>query len=98
MFGIDLAIYLLNYNSTLFYWGWLPVGADTIKLAIFGTVVIREALTYYDGLYPGTNEHRSFNDHAHSDVSTPLRTHTYKSGVRIIKASVPGNSNRRKTT
>jgi hypothetical protein len=77
MFTIDLAIFLLNYESTLFYWGIFPIGADTIKLFIFGIVTIREALNYGFG-HTNSNEHRSFIIYAHGHLSKTVWPFSHK--------------------
>lgn len=98
MFSVDLIVFILNYNSTLFYWGWFPVGSDTIKLFIFGSVVIREALTYYNGTpHPGSNFFRRPSADADRNLLASIRTNPPKGGVRIIKATLSGNHSDKKS-
>lgn len=99
MFAIDLVIFLLNYDSTLFYWGIFPIGADTIKLFIFGIVAIREALNYYNGFrYANHNEHRSFIAYAHGHVSKKVRVFALSGLLAGVKKTIFGDHHRGKTS
>lgn len=72
LFIADLAIYLLNYTSTLCYISGFPVGMDLIKLGIFGVVIIYEALNYNNGRDTDFHEHRNFIVYAHGHVPKTL--------------------------
>lgn len=69
LFIADLAIYLLNYSSTLCYISGFPIGMDIIKLVIFGGVIIREALNYHNERRTDSNEHRNTFAYAHGHLS-----------------------------
>lgn len=73
MFSIDLISYLLYYYSTWTYFYGIPLGVDTIKLVIFGGVIIREALAYHYGHHPDTDERRNFISYAHGHVPKTIR-------------------------
>jgi len=69
LFIADLAIYLLNYSSTLTYIFGIPIGMDMIKLVIFGGVILREALIYHSER-SASNQYRSPFAYAHGHVFT----------------------------
>lgn len=77
LFIADLSIYLLNYSSTLTHIGGFPIGMDIVKLIIFGTIIIREALIYHNGRSTYHDEHRSFVAYAHGHVSKKIWSFPY---------------------